>query len=426
MSPTGTPRRGRIERAVLGGYGLVRDPELGVVLLRGGLAGEEATFEVERAERGVRFGAVVEILTPSEHRRRAPCASAAACGGCQFQFAAPAGQREEKRAALREALDRAGVTAPVSAWHEGPEFGWRARVGLHVGPDESGGVRVGFHPERSHRVISATACLQVGDRMRSAIRDIERLCGELAPGAASERGIDLVESFDEAVRVVVIDAGGDAPRGYDAAARIAEAARFDGVLERAGRRCRTLTGTPFVTHRIREFALRQHAMSFFQANRALTERLAVRVIESAGAGDVLDLFAGVGLFSIPLAAAGARVRAVEWSAWAVSDLRENAKAAGVAVDALEADVAQGLRAVGRLDSVAVIVDPPRSGLSHEVPSALSDLGAPKVVYVSCDPATLARDIGRFVRHGFAVEMLEGFDLFPTTRHIETLCVLTRR
>jgi 23S rRNA (uracil1939-C5)-methyltransferase len=350
-----------------------------------------------------------------------------ACGGCQFQFATAAGQRAAKQAALEEALARGAVRAAVKAWHEGPEFGWRTRVGLHAARGRSGLLDLGFHRERSRSVVPASTCLQVGDRLRGTIESLSRALrsGSGPAEAVSGLEVDVVESFDETERVVTLGPTADGAIGALPTLVSESVAGLSGVVVREGRSSRVEAGSPYLTHDVLGVRLRQHATSFFQGNRFLTERLAAAVIAQASAADVVDLYAGVGLFSVPLAAQGRRVRAVEWSASAVDDLRANASAARTSIDIVHGDVASTLEAVGRLDSAVVIVDPPRAGLSPSLPGVLADLGARRVVYVSCDPATLVRDIGRFQTRGFVVDVIEGFDLFPVTRHIETLAVLIR-
>ena len=173
-------------------------------------------------------------------------------------------------------------------------------------------------------------------------------------------------------------------------------------------------------------ALRHHVMSFFQANRFVTEALVAAVMKAAeGDARVVDLFCGVGLFSIPLALKGRDVTAIEWSPVAFDDLGRNAKASGVKIERLPLSVGTALATGLHLKVATTIVDPPRRGLDPLELDAIAAGRPGRIIYVSCDPATLVRDILRFKGLGYKAVSLEAFDMFPTTFHIESLAVLER-
>jgi 23S rRNA (uracil1939-C5)-methyltransferase len=169
--------------------------------------------------------------------------------------------------------------------------------------------------------------------------------------------------------------------------------------------------------------------SFLQANALLREPLAQAVVEAAGSGGrCLELFAGAGLFTLPLARRFARVLAVESHPGAVADLEENLRTAAlpdVEILARPVEHAFAADAFAAFRPEVVVLDPPRAGLEPEARDGLPRLGARRVVYVSCDPATLARDLGVLGDGGYALVALEGFDLFPQTAHVEALAVLER-
>ena len=169
--------------------------------------------------------------------------------------------------------------------------------------------------------------------------------------------------------------------------------------------------------------LHRHPESFFQANRYLLPQLVGAVIDAVpDDGEILDLYAGVGLFSVTLAATGReRIVAVEGDRASGSDLRRNAAACGAAVRAILGSVEQYVQSRTRAPAT-VIVDPPRAGISREAMQAIVRLGAARMVYVSCDPATMARDARRLVDGGYRLESLRAFDLFPNTPHVETMGV----
>ena len=170
--------------------------------------------------------------------------------------------------------------------------------------------------------------------------------------------------------------------------------------------------------------LRRHVLSFFQGNRFLLRDLVSHVIGQVEAGsDVIDLYAGAGLFAVSAAAfRSARVTAVEGDRVAAADLAANVRASGSGVTAIHQSV-EGFVAAPRQGPATLIVDPPRTGLSREALNGIIRLRAGRIVYVSCDVATLARDVRRLVDAGYAVDRLDAFDMFPNTPHVETVVVL---
>jgi 23S rRNA (uracil1939-C5)-methyltransferase len=172
--------------------------------------------------------------------------------------------------------------------------------------------------------------------------------------------------------------------------------------------------------------LRRHVSAFFQGNRFLLEPLVTRVVRHLPAGTLLDLYAGAGLFGLSWAALGrGRVVAVEGDRQGAEDLRANARALGDTVEVAATAVETYLGRRGTANDATILVDPPRTGMSKEAAAAIAGAGAPRIVYVSCDVATLARDARRLADQGYAPTHVEAFDLFPNTAHVETLVVLDR-
>ena len=170
--------------------------------------------------------------------------------------------------------------------------------------------------------------------------------------------------------------------------------------------------------------LTRHVQSFFQGNRWLLEPLAARVLAQVPDGRVIDLYAGAGLFSVSLAASGrCSITAVEGDRFSARDLKHNAAPFAGVMTVSHASVEQFLASGAIRDARTAVLDPPRTGVSGEAISGILALKVPRVVYVSCDVATLARDVKRFVQAGYRLEHIEAFDLFPNTAHVETLAVL---
>ena len=412
--------RGKVLRAVNGGYGLLQiDGQ--TVFARNAFKGEEITVAVKSRRKGVLFGEAVSVETPHPHRREAPCAVAGLCGGCHYQTADPLAQEEAKKEALQELLGRAHIDLPVSRWISGPELGWRTRVELH-GARLDEGFTLGFFEERSHRVVPAVSCLQVSERMRALIDLVVR---SLSAGGVKAGSVEIAESFAGPSLVLVASE----PAITSVLRRHSHELGLSGLaLKTSKNEAATIYGDALVENTVGGIALRHNVMSFFQANRFVTEALLEAVMKAAAidpAARVVDLFCGVGLFTIPLALQGRDVTAIEWSPVAFEDLGRNAKAHGVKIDRLPLSVGTALATGLHLKGATTIVDPPRRGLDPLELDAIAAGRPGRIIYVSCDPATLVRDILRFATFGYKAASLEAFDMFPTTFHIETLTILER-
>ena len=417
---SGEAIRGTVLRAVNGGYGLLQvDGQ--TVFARNALKGEDVTVEVRSKRKGVLFGEAVSIETAHAHRREAPCAVAGRCGGCHYQTADPRAQEEAKREALAELLGRAHLDLKVSRWHAGAEFGWRSRVELH-GARLDEGFTLGFFEERSHRVVPASGCLQVSARMRALIDMVVRA---LSKGGVKAGSVEIAEAFTGPGLVL---AASD-PSLTAVLRRHAHELGLSGLaLKTSKNEAATIYGDALIENTVGGIRLRHSVMSFFQANRFLTEGLLEAVMAAAAVepdARIVDLFCGVGLFSVPLALKGRDVTAIEWSPVAFDDLGRNAKANGVKIERLPLSVGTALATGLQLKGATTIVDPPRRGLDPLELDAIAAGRPSRVLYVSCDPATLVRDILRFASFGYKAVWLEAFDMFPTTFHIETLAILER-
>ena len=411
---------GKVLRAVNGGYGLLQiDGQ--TVFARNALKGEDVTVAVKSKRKGVLFGEAVSVETPHAHRRAAPCTVAGRCGGCHYQTADPLAQEEAKKEALVELLGRAHIDLPVSRWTTGPELGWRTRVELH-GARLDEGFTLGFFEERSHRVVPAVSCLQVSERMRALIDLVVR---SLSAGGVKAGSVEIAESFTGPSLVLVASD----PALTSVLRRHSHELGLSGLaLKTSKNEAATIYGDALVENTVGGVALRHHVMSFFQANRFVAEGLLEAVLKAAAVdanARVVDLFCGVGLFSIPLAQKGRDVTAIEWSPVAFDDLGRNAKANGVKIERLPLSVGTALATGLQLKGATTIVDPPRRGLDPLELDAIAAGRPGRIIYVSCDPATLTRDILRFATFGYKAVSLEAFDMFPTTFHLETLTVLER-
>jgi tRNA/tmRNA/rRNA uracil-C5-methylase (TrmA/RlmC/RlmD family) len=415
----------KVEKGVYRGLGLAH--HLGqVVFVPRGYPGDRLRVEVDGLTPGYVRGRILERLEDGPGRRDSPCPYVPRCGGCAYQELEAEAQRALKEAILRESLLRAGVPwdrpTPLAA---SPERGWRSRASLHFESRE-GSLRLGLHEEGRRRVVDLEECLQLSPAMNRAARG---LLAELrGRGALASRlvGLDLSEAVDGSRLALALKT--DMRPGE--AARLASLARSvpgaTGFGVEAGRGVfLSLSGEPWVESAILGLALRSHVLSFFQANRFLVEDLArtVRDLLPPG-GRVLDLYAGVGLFALAAGASGREVRGAEANPHAVADAAGNAARAGLPNVRVErGDVLSLLRLWPLTGDERVILDPPRTGAGEAVVRAVLARRPEAVVYVSCDPPTLGRDLNAFRKGGYGLADLRAFDLFPDTFHLEAVALL---
>ena len=351
-----------------------------------------------------------------------------ACGGCLYAHIGYDRQIDLKGEVIRDAFARLGrlpVEAPRVA--PSPDRGYRMRARLHVRGD-----RVGFFREGTHDLCDAAA---TGQLTAAAVDAAAECVRALARGGVSLAAIELTENIAADQRAVHVIPTASSDLTDEVLDEALQAAGLTGVTGLTANGVARTAGVPVVSDPLSvltagaatEGALQRHAESFFQANRFLLPALVGEVTAAVPAdGPVLDLYAGVGLFSVALAALGRRgITAVEGDRTSGRDLLRNATPFGPAIRVSVGSVEQYLKR--RPERAAtIIVDPPRTGISRDAMSAVVRAGAARVVYVSCDPATMARDARRLVDGGYELTSLTAFDLFPNTPHVESLGVFIRR
>ena len=407
-----------------GGWCVARPDGGPVVFVRHALPDETVRARVTEVTSRLARAEAVEILTPSPDRVEAPCPHAvpAGCGGCDWQHAALPAQRALKAAVIRQqlrrlaGLDREITVEPLPGDEEpGAGLGWRTRVQFAVRADGVAGLRA----HRSHEVIDIGECLIA----HSGITDLG-LTARRWPATSS---VEALVSAGSGERAVIISPGDAAPAGSVPP----DIPGADAVLNRAARRLTPVRGRAYLGQRAAGRDWRVSAGAFWQVHPGAADALtgAVMTELEPRPGDVaLDLYCGAGLFAGVLAPAvgpGGTVVGVEADAAAVRDARHNLRRWPWA-RVHKGDVAAVLRRSGAALPPArlVVADPPRSGLAREVIGYLGapEHGAARFAYVSCDPATLARDIGLLTARGWVLAALRAFDAFPMTHHVE--CVAT--
>jgi 23S rRNA (uracil1939-C5)-methyltransferase len=411
-----------IEKPAAGGRMIAR-VQGQIVLVSGAIPGERVLARIERIARGVAYAETTGIEEASTDRRAV--VAEPGCGGCLYAHISYPRQLGIKSLVIADAFARiARLALPTAVTvAASPEEGYRMRARLHM---RNGGI--GFFREGTHDVCDLRPTRQLLPATADAL---DRLGAAIRPfGRDLVREIELAENIDASERVVHLDASG--PLDARMLEALAAADGFTGLTSRSGTR-----GSAHVTDVLAlaghgAVTLRRHVLAFFQGNRFLLGSLAGHVAAQVTAdATVLDLYAGAGLFALTAAARGARVTAVEGDRVAAADLVANCAATDGPVTPVHDDVEAFVGGVGGQRERGaifdtVIVDPPRTGMSREALDGLLRLGPHRIVYVSCDVATLARDARRIADAGYAIDRVDGFDLFPSTPHVETVVVMSGR
>ncbi len=417
-----------IERVVYGGEGLARDHGQ-VVFVPRGLPGERLRALVVQQGKGFARARPVEWIIAHPRRRPSPCSYFPRCGGCAHQDAEYSLQLAMKAEILRESLRRAGVAIDVETTIvPSPERGWRARARFHV-DHRFGPPRLGLFGAGSRRVVDVAHCPQLSPALNRAVTELRELLSSRLRLAAAVEDVELAESYDGSARVAVLRL-----RSAHATVESLEPAH-DSVLSglglaaaaSGGTRFTLLSGSPFVDVGVGEIRLRAHAQSFFQANRFVVPALVEHVVELVGRNEtVADLYAGVGLFATAVASRSRSVVAVESAPAALADARANEERLGLDnLNVCRSDVESFVSTGRAKEATVVVLDPPRTGVGRGVIGGLANGTARRLVYVSCDPPTLGRDVRSALGHGFSLTSLRAFDMFPDTTHVEAVAVLDR-
>jgi 23S rRNA (uracil1939-C5)-methyltransferase len=415
-----------IEKPAAGGRMIARHHGE-IVLVRGAIPGERVRAWIERAEKRMAYAVTREIVEPSPDRR--PAGPDPLCGGALYAHIRYSRQLAIKSDVIRDAFARLGrhpIEGPVAV-AASPEEGYRMRARLHV---RAG--RAGFYREGTHQLCDAAQTRQLADPAVGSVTALAAALERDAPGAVAS--ITITENIAGTERAAHLELTG---AGLDVTPleRHAAGSGLRGISARGAAADPLVAGVPVVTDPVAAITatsddgamLGRHAESFFQGNRFLLGALVGAVIAAVpDDGAVVDLYAGVGLFAVALAAAGrSDVTAVEGDRSSGADLRDNARPYASRLEARIQRVEDYLASRRLPRTATVVVDPPRTGLSKDAAGGILRHGPARVVYVSCDPATLARDARRLLDAGYRLEALRAFDLFPGTPHVEALAVFTR-
>ena len=437
---------GTVEGYSSEGLGIVR-LDGAVVFVPGTVRGEEIDLRITKVMKTCAAGEVVKLRKPSPERTKPECPYFGQCGGCDFQHMSYTEELRAKRQRVQDALTRLGGTdlqVEEILGAKDPTH-YRNKSQYPVG---SGGT-IGFYKARSHQVVGVDRCLiqsEVSDKTAKAVGDWMRRYKISAYDERTGKGLVRhlyvrVNRKGESLCCVVVN-GKQLPREPELAAFVRAAApRTVGVVLNTntkkgnvilGDKYRTLWGQDFLMDTLCGLRFKLSVPSFYQVNRDQAEVLYGKALEFAGlTGEetVLDLYCGTGTITLCMAAKAKKVIGAEIVAPAIADAKENAARNGIenaeffCGDA--ADIAAKLEQDGLRPDV-ITVDPPRKGLSPEVIASVAAMGPERVVYVSCDPATLGRDVKLFAELGYRAVRACAVDMFPGTRHVETVVLLSQQ
>lgn len=427
------------------GYGVVR-LDGAVVFVPRAVRGETIDLKITRVMKTHALGEIVKVRAPSPERTAPDCPYYGKCGGCDFRHLSYTEELWAKRQRVQDALSRIGgsdVRVEEILGAKNPEH-YRNKCQYPVGPQGE----IGFFQARTHRVVPVDRCLlqpEVCDRTAHAVGSWMKRYKIPAYDEAAGRGLIRhvyvrTNRKGESLCCVVAN-GRKVPREAELAALVLAAApKTVGVVLNVntkkgnvilGDQYRTLWGQDFLMDSLCGLEFKLSVPSFYQVNRDQAEVLYGKALEFAaltGEETALDLYCGAGTITLCLAGRAKRAIGAEIIPAAIRDARENAERNGVknveffCGDA--ADTAAMLEAQGLRPDI-ITVDPPRKGLAPEVVASAAAMGPGRIVYVSCDPGTLGRDVKLFAEKGYRAVRAAAVDMFPGTRHVETIILLQK-
>jgi 23S rRNA (uracil1939-C5)-methyltransferase len=425
-----------IEKLVYGGDGLAH-ADGNTVFVPYVLPGEEVRAATKSKKKKLVWAELLEVTSAAKEREKAKCAHFQKCGGCHYQHISAAEQLRIKKEILRETLSRlGGITwdGKIEEHAAGP-YGYRNRAQWAV----RGGMprALGYYLPESSVIVPIDDCPVLSPRLAGAFGRLQ----DMARSGTLPAGTEEVEAFadarDEKLALNVAFERFPKPAAELAAAFQGALPEIESLLLLDKKKNRfELTGPGYLIQEAGGFKFRVSHLSFFQVNRFLIEDLLKTVTGNAGGDVAIDLYAGVGFFTLPLAKKFRKVVSVDANLAATHDLQANAEAVGVTVSSHNEHVEEFLTKTKERPEL-VVLDPPRAGLGASAAGKLPALGAAEVAYLSCDPSTLARDLAVLTgsprkpkevpepKTRYEIAEMHLFDLFPQTFHIETLVRLRR-
>jgi 23S rRNA (uracil1939-C5)-methyltransferase len=425
-----------IEKLVYGGEGLAHT-DGNTVFVPYVLPGEEVRAALKSRKKKLLWAELLEVTSPAKERGKPKCPHFQKCGGCHYQHISPSEQLRLKKEILRETLSRLGGilwdgaiaehTAEPYAYRNRAQ--WAARSGLPRA--------LGYFLPGSSLILPIDECPVLSPRLAETFAKLQ----DMTRSGTLPTGIQEIEAFadsaDEKIALNVAFEKFSKPAEELASAFRGALPQIDSLLLLDQKKKKfELSGPGYLTQEAGGYKYRVSHLSFFQVNRFLIEDLLKTVTASAQGELALDLYAGVGFFTLPLAKTFQKVVSVDANLAATRDLSTNAELAGVAIASHNEHAEEFLKKTKEKPKF-VVLDPPRAGLGAEAASNLAELGAQEIVYLSCDPSTLARDLAVLTNSArkpkgipepnirYEITEMHLFDLFPQTFHIEALVRLRK-
>jgi len=416
-----------IDTLSYGPYGIARHSGKAVMVPHTA-PGDRVAVRIRESKQRYDVGEITRLIAPSPLRQTPPCPYFAACGGCSWQHLRYEAQLRAKQQSVADALQRIGKLAdfelkPIVAPPD--EYHYRRRIRLQVGPNNT----LGFFGTASHELVEIRSCLVADERLNDAIAVLRHWIRRLRTAVES---VEIIAGDEPAEVVAVIGAAGPFATVDDSIFEdlIRETATIRGVIV-AGENGRRTSGQTGITIALNAgLSLTVDADIFTQVNAAANRQLLQALLTAAQfnrSDRVLELYCGGGNFTLPVAHQAQEVIAVDGDRSAIRHGKLNAQKNDLAN--IRWTCAPVPKAVAELrrrreEFTKIVLDPPRAG-AKEIAARLSDLNASRIFYISCNPTTLARDLAELAKQGYRLQMVQPFDFFPQTFHVETLAVMGR-
>jgi 23S rRNA (uracil1939-C5)-methyltransferase len=421
------------------------------LFVEGALPEEVVEVKVIKAKKNFGYGKLVNIIEPSKNRTEPICSIANRCGGCQLQHLSYEAQLEYKRKKVQDVIERIGginIEVNKAIGMETPYY-YRNKVQFPVGKSKDNDIKIGFYAMRSHNIITTDKCYIQDSVNEEIIKKVKEYIIEnnLQPyNEENHRGlirhiITRISYYTKEIMVGIVINGKKLPNQEDLVSKLTTIPNMKSIYTNVnkektnvilGKKVETIWGAPYITDYIGDVKYNISPLSFYQVNPVQTEKLYNKALEYAnlnGQETVWDAYCGIGTISLFLAKQAKKVYGVEIVPEAIEDAKANAALndinnaqffAGKAEEIIPQKYKEGIKAD------VIVVDPPRKGCDKELLDTIIDMQPDRVVYVSCDPATLARDLKILGEGGYEVKEAQPVDMFPETVHVETIVRIQRK
>lgn len=395
------------------------------VFVPGALPGETVDIEITQRKKYFARARLNAVLEASSHRVEAPCPFYWQCGGCEYQHASYRLQLDLKTQVVEQNLLRIGkIEAPVNpCLPSSKRWCYRNKVTWHGRPGREGW-RLGYYRYNAHDILEVDNCLLISEAMQEISNAIgERLRQLPRPLPAIEMTV-RESSYNKKMMVIISGLDSDQTTQLLEGPNIRELS----MAHCEAGKCTVLSGEPFLRDKLHDTVFDISPLAFFQINHGQTEQILRTItdwLKPQGTEEILDAYCGVGSLALPIAQQVRKVIGIEAFKPAVKDAKANARLNGLHNTRFLAGLTEEVMPTLTNRFNAVILDPPRSGCALAVVQSVARLKIPRAIYVSCEPSTLARDLALFTHAGYEIKEVQPLDMFPWTRHVETVVLMSR-